>query len=93
MFIRYTHYGIGHPTVLRGIARDCTGADLADNPELDEIDDIESGVRPCKGDDGGGEEEDDDEDEDDDDDDNECVDDLDDREMEENDEEDDHISF
>ena len=35
MFVRYTQYGIGHPTVLREMTRDCINAELADSPDWD----------------------------------------------------------
>lgn len=31
MFMRYTHYGIGHPTAVRKLTRDCADADLMDH--------------------------------------------------------------
>lgn len=73
--MRYTHYGVGHPTVLREIARDCANADLADSPESEEDENDgdgdwnwESDIRPFHGEDGdddeGGEDDDDDEEED-----------------------------
>lgn len=34
--MRYTYYGIGHPTALRKLTRDCANAGLDDSPELDE---------------------------------------------------------
>jgi hypothetical protein len=36
MFVHYTHHGIGHPKVLRQMARDCANADLADSSEPQE---------------------------------------------------------
>jgi hypothetical protein len=53
MFMRYTHYGIGHPTALRKLMKDCADADLADSPESEEDEtngDWESNLQPCKGD-------------------------------------------
>jgi hypothetical protein len=55
MFIRYTHYGIGHPAVLREIARDCADAEVADSLEAQDdgdYGDVESGDQP-ESDDGG----------------------------------------
>jgi hypothetical protein len=37
MFMRYTHYGIGHPTVLRKLTRDCANVDPTDSPGSEEI--------------------------------------------------------
>lgn len=34
--MRYTHYGIGHPAVLREITRDCANMEFADGPEAEE---------------------------------------------------------
>ncbi|KAG2053732.1 hypothetical protein BDR06DRAFT_972033 [Suillus hirtellus] len=45
MFMRYTPYGIGHPTILREMTRDCTNADLADSPQSDVNE-----VQLCEGD-------------------------------------------
>ncbi|KAG1775822.1 hypothetical protein EV702DRAFT_1199039 [Suillus placidus] len=62
MFMRYTHYEIGHPIVLREVARDCADAELAHSPEPEENnnnDDLESEIQPE-----GGEEEDHDSEED-----------------------------
>ncbi|KAG2032650.1 hypothetical protein BDR03DRAFT_935890 [Suillus americanus] len=53
MFMRYTHYGIGHPTALRKLTKDCADADLADSPESEEDEtngDWESNLQPCEGD-------------------------------------------
>jgi hypothetical protein len=41
----YTHYGIGHPTTLWEITRDCAGLDLVSNNNMDF-----EGDQPCKGD-------------------------------------------
>lgn len=67
--MRYTHFGVGHPTAQRELTRDCENLDLLDNPESDETgDDMdwECGIQSCEGEgDGrsdGGEEEDEDED-------------------------------
>jgi hypothetical protein len=38
MFLRYTQYGIGHPTVLREMTRDYVNAELADSPDSDSED-------------------------------------------------------
>jgi hypothetical protein len=49
MFMRYTHYGIGHPTVIRELARDCADAELVDNPGSEDIEDDEeweNDIRP-----------------------------------------------
>ncbi|KAG2336252.1 hypothetical protein BDR05DRAFT_978825 [Suillus weaverae] len=35
MFMCYTQHGIGHPTVLREMTRDCINAELADSPDCD----------------------------------------------------------
>jgi len=52
MFIRYTHYGIGHPPVLRELTRDCANADPADSRgseenENDSDGEWESDIRRC----------------------------------------------
>lgn len=47
--MRYTHYGIGHPTVIRELVRDCADAELVDNPGLEDIEDDkewENAIRP-----------------------------------------------
>jgi hypothetical protein len=36
MFMRYTHYGVGHPTVLRELTKACADVDPADDPECEE---------------------------------------------------------
>jgi hypothetical protein len=81
MYMRYTHFGVGHPTAQRELTRDCENLDPLDNPESDETGDHmdwESGIQSYEGKgDGrsdGGEEEDEDEleDEDEDADDLEC---------------------
>ena len=33
MFMRYTHHGIGHPTALREMVRDCADMELTDSLE------------------------------------------------------------
>jgi len=54
MFMRYTHYGIGHPTVPRKMTRDCADAGLARSPELQEDEDEDWGnhgdLQPCESD-------------------------------------------
>lgn len=45
--MRYTPYGIGHPTVLREMTRNCASVHLVDNPESDDNNEAE----PCNGDD------------------------------------------
>lgn len=60
MFMHYTHHGIGHPIILRGMARDCADVDLADSLEPEghgNVGDLESESQ-CDSFDGGGEEED-----------------------------------
>lgn len=55
MFIRYTHYGIGHSAVLREIARDCADAEVSDSLEAQDdgdYGDLESETQP-ESDDGG----------------------------------------
>jgi len=54
MFVRYTHYGIGHPKVLQEMARDCANADLTDStgPEEDRDHDQERVLNFCEGDSG-----------------------------------------
>lgn len=103
--MHYTHYGIGHPTTLREIARDCAGLDLVSDNDMD----FESDIQPCEGDgetqgcddsddDGGSEDEEEEEEECED---GERIDDPDEAEMrdgedqyQEEDEEDDyHVSF
>jgi hypothetical protein len=54
MFMRYTHYGIGHPTVLRELTRDCANVDPTDSPGSEEIEtdgngEWESDIRYCHG--------------------------------------------
>lgn len=97
MFMRYTHYGIGHPAVLREMTRDCADLNLANSPESEDDDDD---VQPSEGDsEMGGTEGNDEEDEDTDE--EECEDDesIDDRDegMEDDkdgvDEEDDRLYF
>ncbi|KAG2049011.1 hypothetical protein BDR06DRAFT_975591 [Suillus hirtellus] len=69
MFMCYTHYGIGHPIVLRQLTRDCANAELVDNPGLEEHenddDEWESDSQPHRsvGGDEGGQEDDSGEDE------------------------------
>lgn len=46
MFIRYTHFGIGHPVALRKITRDCLGSLVAapadcDSDAMDIVDDAD----------------------------------------------------
>lgn len=52
--MRYTHYGIGHPTVLRKMTRDCANVDFTDSPgseesETDSDGEWESNIRRCHG--------------------------------------------
>ncbi|KAG1816391.1 uncharacterized protein BJ212DRAFT_1480844 [Suillus subaureus] len=75
MFMRYTHYGIGHPKVLQEMARDCANMDLADDLEPEEDRGCERDLRSSKSDDKRDRDDDDNEgvdqeDQDDDDDDN-----------------------
>jgi hypothetical protein len=35
MFLHYTQYGIGHPTILQEMTRDYVNVELADSPDLD----------------------------------------------------------
>jgi hypothetical protein len=55
--MRYTPHGIGHPTVMREIVRDCADAELMDSvtSEEDENDGDRDnwqghGIQPCEGD-------------------------------------------
>jgi hypothetical protein len=36
MFMRYTHYGVGHPTVLRELTKACADVDPAEEDENDD---------------------------------------------------------
>lgn len=50
--MRYTHFGVGHPTAQRELTRDCENLDLLDNPESDETSDDmdwECGIQSCEG--------------------------------------------
>jgi hypothetical protein len=52
--MRYTHYGIGHSTVLRKLIRDCANMDPTDSPGSEESEtdsDVEqqSDIQPCHG--------------------------------------------
>lgn len=52
--MRYTHYGIGHPAVLRKLIRDCANVDPTDSPGSEESEtdsDVEqqSDIQPCHG--------------------------------------------
>lgn len=93
--MRYTPHGIGHPTVVREILRNCTNAELMDSAPC------EHNIQPCEADveQGGSDDDDegesDDGDDDDDDDGEESdVQDSDDQEMEDGEgEEDDFVSF
>lgn len=54
--MRYTHHGIGHPTLLREMTRDCANLDpeLADSPDSEDIESTgyESDPRPSEGEEG-----------------------------------------
>lgn len=59
MFMRYTHFGVGHPVMLRRMTRECLGSDLvALDDAMDVIDDDaadhdnEDGDGECEEDDG-----------------------------------------
>lgn len=91
--MRYTPHGIGHPTVVREILRNCTNAELMDSAPC------EHNIQPCEADveqggsDGDDEGESDDGDDDDDGEESD-VQDSDDQEMEDGEgEEDDFVSF
>jgi len=58
MFMQYTPYGIGHPTILWEITRDSANADLADSSESEGNDNRDSDIHSCEGDSekGGGDE-------------------------------------
>jgi hypothetical protein len=53
MFVRYTHYGIGHPKVVQQMVRNCANADLADSSDSEEDEDQERerDVHSCEVDD------------------------------------------
>jgi hypothetical protein len=50
MFVCYTHYGIGHPKVVREMVRDCTNTEFADSSdsEEDEDRDRERDIHSCE---------------------------------------------
>jgi hypothetical protein len=59
MFTWYTHYGIGHPTLLHEMVRDCANADseLPDSPDSEDSENIgcesdlqQSGGEECESD-------------------------------------------
>jgi hypothetical protein len=63
MFMRYTHCGIGHPTAVRELVRDCANAELADNSSnLEESENDENEIIQRCDSDGEGSEGDEDED-------------------------------
>lgn len=41
MFIRYTHFGVGHPVAVRKIIRDCLGSPAVAPAECDAMDIVE----------------------------------------------------
>ncbi|KIK32237.1 hypothetical protein CY34DRAFT_47013, partial [Suillus luteus UH-Slu-Lm8-n1] len=54
MFMRYTHYGVGHPVVMREMTRDCANIDLTHSPESEDDEDDgdedqEIDIQPCEG--------------------------------------------
>jgi hypothetical protein len=52
MFMRYTHYGVGHPVVMREMTRDCANIDLAHSPESEDDEgneDQDIDIQPCEG--------------------------------------------
>jgi hypothetical protein len=63
MFMRYTHYGVGHPTVLRELTKACADVDPAEEDENDD-EEWKGDIRPrfsVDGDEGGQEDDDDEE--------------------------------